>query len=184
MKSKILLFVLLITSMSCPAQNIIYDTLIEGERKVETSVITYLDNKVGLSWNFGLIGYHADGADEITYFIILNIISSHPIEYRNVAPMRVKTFDDCTFTTIGHGKQTNSFYKDGSTYYRNITYHPMVGDMLDSLACGIKKIRVMTAGGYVECEFKKDKVGKRLYESYVNIRERMGAKAPSFADDF
>ena len=65
-----------------------------------------------------------------------------------------------------------------SSHIVNQALFPISVNQIEQFTKGIKKIRLNTSPRYHEKEWKKDKIGKMLYENYVKI------KTDSFADGF
>ena len=65
-----------------------------------------------------------------------------------------------------------------SSHFISEAKFPITGDQISRFSKGIKKIRLNTSPKYHEKAWKKDKIGKKLYESYKK------SSSNSFEDGF
>lgn len=65
-----------------------------------------------------------------------------------------------------------------SNYLISNAKFPVTKEQIEKIGLGIKKLRLNTSPKYHEKEWKRDKIGKTLYDSYLK------ASSNSFADGF
>ena len=65
-----------------------------------------------------------------------------------------------------------------ASYYVSEAKYPISPEQISQFGQGIKKLRLNTIPNYHEKEWKKDKIGKKLYEEYLNCSPN------SFEDKF
>ena len=89
----------------------------------------------------------------------------------------VSNVTGCRFSKTEGGVMISGIFIQ-SSHIVNQALFPISVNQIEQFTKGIKKIRLNTSPRYHEKEWKKDKIGKMLYENYVKI------KTDSFADGF
>ena len=73
-----------------------------------------------------------------------------------------------TITTTIYGNRITSTYNSNSVdIMRSINYWSITPSMIEKLKVGVKKIKIQYKDGIYEKEFKKDKIGKVIYDSFL-----------------
>lgn len=129
-------------------------------------------SSVGICCTFSII------KDSVTYLVLetqshTNVLDAKP-------KIQIRFFNDDTITLCSENVQTNN----------NTTVMPSVGGLsagsinsvisrakfplkdgdIEKFALGIKKIRISTIPNVHEREFKKDKIGYKIYKLYLNAK--------------
>ena len=185
---KIFSFVLfcLFTVSSFSQQVYIDKMLNENIRYVETSNICYRKFTDTHIWNYGLSCY---ANDTIKSFVLcININSSSKINIKENGILLIKTFTNdvielktssSDFDKITLGYQYNKPLVGNigtiseNIIAKNIAYFSISEDNLILLKNGISKVRLETTSDYVEYEYKKDKIGSPLFNSFNIINETL-----------
>ena len=96
------------------------------------------------------------------------------------------SYDNPTVTTTRYKNIITSTYNSNSVdVSRNINYWYVTPEIIEKLKVGIKKIKIQFENGVYEKEFKKDKIGKILYVSYLTELKQISIdKNKDFKNDF
>ena len=96
------------------------------------------------------------------------------------------SYDNPTVTTTRYKNIITSTYNSNSVdVSRNINYWYVTPEIIEKLKVGIKKIKIQFENGVYEKEFKKDKIGKILYDSYLTELKQISIdKNKDFKNDF
>ena len=144
---------------------------------------------------------------DTTFVIVTNVNTSSRLGAFDDAIMLIKTMDDEVLElysitsdnnikniSYGNPTVTTTRYKNiiTSTYNsnsvdvsRNINYWYVTPEIIEKLKVGIKKIKIQFENGVYEKEFKKDKIGKILYVSYLTELKQISIdKNKDFKNDF
>lgn len=144
---------------------------------------------------------------DTTFVIVTNVNTSSRLGAFDDAIMLIKTMDDEALElysitsdnnikniSYGNPTVTTTRYKNiiTSTYNsnsvdvsRNINYWYVTPEIIEKLKVGIKKIKIQFENGVYEKEFKKDKIGKILYDSYLTELKQISIdKNKDFKNDF
>lgn len=144
---------------------------------------------------------------DTTFVIVTNVNTSSRLGAFDDAIMLIKTMDDEVLElysitsdnnikniSYGNPTVTTTRYKNiiTSTYNsnsvdvsRNINYWYVTPEIIENLKVGIKKIKIQFENGVYEKEFKKDKIGKILYDSYLTELKQISIdKNKDFKNDF
>lgn len=144
---------------------------------------------------------------DATFVIVTNVNTSSRLGAFDDAIMLIKTMDDEVLElysitsdnnikniSYGNPTVTTTRYKNiiTSTYNsnsvdvsRNINYWYVTPEIIEKLKVGIKKIKIQFENGVYEKEFKKDKIGKILYDSYLTELKQISIdKNKDFKNDF
>lgn len=144
---------------------------------------------------------------DTTFVIVTNVNTSSRLGAFDDAIMLIKTMDDEVLElysitsdnnikniSYGNPTVTTTRYKNiiTSTYNsnsvdvsRNINYWYVTPEIIEKLKVGIKKIKIQFENGVYEKEFKKDKIGKILYDSYLTELKQISIdKNKDFKNDF
>lgn len=144
---------------------------------------------------------------DTTFVIVTNVNTSSRLGAFDDAIMLIKTMDDEVLElysitsdnnikniSYGNPTVTTTRYKNiiTSTYNsnsvdvsRNINYWYVTPEIIEKLKVGIKKIKIQFENGVYEKEFKKDKIGKILYDSYLTELKQFSIdKNKDFKKDF
>lgn len=144
---------------------------------------------------------------DTTFVIVTNVNTSSRLGAFDNAIMLIKTMDDEVLElysitsdnniknlSYGNPTVTTTRYKNiiTSTYNsnsvdvsRNINYWYVTPEIIEKLKVGIKKIKIQFENGVYEKEFKKDKIGKILYDSYLTELKQISIdKNKDFKNDF
>ena len=154
------------------------------------------------------IGLQTWGTQQDTTFVIVtNVNTSSRLGAFDDAIMLIKTMDDevlelysitsdnniknisydnPTVTTTRYKNIITSTYNSNSVdVSRNINYWYVTPEIIEKLKVGIKKIKIQFENGVYEKEFKKDKIGKILYDSYLTELKQISIdKNKDFKNDF
>lgn len=198
MKRILLFFLLVYTTTFCFGQKILYDRIENDSlRCVETSYITARNFTDRIVWNYGLKAIQNTHVnDSVNYILIINLNAMRNLGLKENGTFLIKTFkdevielqnvlSDISSTTLGYSYVVPVVGTIGTIHsndiYRNIAYFFINEGNLKMLNDGVKKVRVETEGGYVEKEYKKDKCGYFLYNSYTKIKEEYKKPLPEFS---
>ena len=200
MNKIILTIVFTLVSILSFGQKIIKDTENEGIRTVETTGIVARCFSDGVVWNFGLEAHQKLNKDSIQYILCINLNDTKKIPIANNGVFLIKTFNDDIIeltniysnhntVTLGYSYHRPILGNIGTVsaneIHRNIAYFIITENQLKLLEFGIKKVRVETDNGYEEKEYKKDKCGKFLFNSYNVINNYLKTtKIKSIKDNF
>ena len=144
---------------------------------------------------------------DTTFVIVTNVNTSSQLGAFDDAIMLIKTMDDevlelysitsdnniknisydnPTVTTTRYKNIITSTYNSNSVdVSRNINYWYVTPEIIEKLKVGIKKIKIQFENGVYEKEFKKDKIGKILYDSYLTELKQISIdKNKDFKNDF
>ena len=144
---------------------------------------------------------------DTTFVIVTNVNTSSRLGAFDDAIMLIKTMDDEVLElysitsdnnikniSYGNPTVTTTRYKNiiTSTYNsnsvdvsRNINYWYVTPEIIEKLKVGIKKIKIQFENGVYEKEFKKDKICKILYDSYLTELKQISInKNKDFKNDF
>ncbi len=144
---------------------------------------------------------------DTTFVIVTNVNTLSRLGAFDDAIMLIKTMDDEVLElysitsdnnikniSYGNPTVTTTRYKNiiTSTYNsnsvdvsRNINYWYVTPEIIEKLKVGIKKIKIQFENGVYEKEFKKDKIGKILYDSYLTELKQISIdKNKDFKNDF
>lgn len=200
MNKIILIIVFTLVSILSFGQKIIKDTENEGIRTVETTGIVARSFTDRVVWNFGLEAHQNLNKDSIQYILCINLIDTKKIPIANNGVFLIKTFNDDIIeltniysnhntVTLGYSYHRPILGSIGTVsaneIHRNIAYFIITENQLKLLEFGVKKVRVETNNGYEEKEYKKDKCGKFLFNSYNVINDYLKTtKIKSIKDNF
>jgi len=201
MKKIFLSLVMVIVSITSFSQTIIKDNEKNNIRTVETTGITARSFTDRVVWNFGLEAHQdLNNKDSIQYILIVNLNAMTKIPITDNGMFLIKTFnnDIIELTNLYNNHNTvtlgYSYHRpivgnigtvSANNIHRNIAYFIINEIQLKSLETGVKKVRVETDNGYEEKEYKKDKCGKFLFNSYNIISDYLKTtKSKSIKDDF
>lgn len=144
---------------------------------------------------------------DTTFVIVTNVNTLSRLGAFDDAIMLIKTMDDEVLElysitsdnnikniSYGNPTVTTRRYKNiiTSTYNsnsvdvsRSINYWYVTPEIIEKLKVGIKKIKIQFENGVYEKEFKKDKIGKILYDSYLTELKQISIdKNKDFKNDF
>ena len=144
---------------------------------------------------------------DTTFVIVTNVNTSSRLGAFDDAIMLIKTMDDevlelysitsdnniknisydnPTVTTTRYKNIITSTYNSNSVdVSRNTNYWYVTPEIIEKLKVGIKKIKIQFENGVYEKEFKKDKIGKILYDSYLTELKQISIdKNKDFKNDF
>ena len=200
MNKIILTIVFTLVSILSFGQKIIKDTENEGIRTVETTGIVARSFTDRVVWNFGLEAHQKLNKDSIQYILCINLNDTKKIPIANNGVFLIKTFNDDIIeltniysnhntVTLGYSYHRPILGNIGTVsaneIHRNIAYFIITENQLKLLEFGVKKVRVETDNGYEEKEYKKDKCGKFLFNSYNVINNYLKTtKIKSIKDNF
>ena len=208
MKKFTLILIMLITSLfSVFAQNrrIVLDKTDDNVRVIEAQ-----GTKIGgfTATKILFIGLQTwVSPQDTTQVMVTNVNTLSPMGAFDDAIMLIKTMDDevlelyCVtsdnnFTNTKYGSPTitttkwrnriTSTYNSNSVNVsRNINYWHTTPSMIKKLKVGVKKIKIQYLKGVYEKEFKKDEIGKILYDSFLSeIKHINRDKNKDFKKDF
>lgn len=200
MNKIILTIIFTLVSILSFGQKIIKDTENEGIRTVETTGIVARSFTDRVVWNFGLEAHQNLNKDSIQYILCINLNDTKKIPITNNGVFLIKTFNDDIIeltniysnhntVTLGYSYHLPILGSIGTVsaneIHRNIAYFIITENQLKLLEFGVKKVRVETNNGYEEKEYKKDKCGKFLFNSYNVINDYLKTtKIKSIKDNF
>ena len=200
MNKIILTIVFTLVSILSFGQKIIKDTENDGIRTVETTGIVARSFTDRVVWNFGLEAHQNLNKDSIQYILCINLNDTKKIPIVNNGVFLIKTFNDDIIeltniysnhntVTLGYSYHRPILGNIGTVsaneIHRNIAYFIITENQLKLLEFGVKKVRVETDNGYEEKEYKKDKCGKFLFNSYNVINNYLKTtKIKSIKDNF
>lgn len=144
---------------------------------------------------------------DTTFVIVTNVNTLSRLGAFDDAIMLIKTMDDevlelysitsdnnikninygnPTVTTTRYKNIITSTYNSNSVdVSRSINYWYVTPEIIEKLKVGIKKIKIQFENGVYEKEFKKDKIGKILYDSYLTELKQISIdKNKDFKNDF
>ena len=186
---KILTTVLIsLISIFSYAQKIVIDEMQNDLRVVETSAIVarnFTDTKVYI---FGLRGYSYN-TEDVDYILIIRINGFSNIS-ENSKKVLIKTFNNnvLNLSTLSSSNNKYNLQVIGNHIYNLdycIFYVPISENDIITLKSGLKKLRIELDSGYIDKEYKKDKVGEKLYNSYLLIKNQFKyIKAPTLESNF
>ena len=208
MKKFTLILIMLITSLfSVFAQNrrIVLDKTDDNVRVIEAQ-----GTKIGgfTATKILFIGLQTwVSPQDTTQVMVTNVNTLSPMGAFDDAIMLIKTMDDevlelyCVtsdnnFTNINYGsptitttkwrnRLTSTYNSNSVNVSRNINYWHTTPSMIEKLKVGVKKIKIQYLKGVYEKEFKKDEIGKILYDSFLSeIKHINGDKNKDFKKDF
>lgn len=210
MKKYLIIFVMLLTSIitvNAQTRKIVVDKQNDSVRTIEalgTCVRKFTDSKI---LNIGLQTWISP--NDTSFCIITNVNSAYPLGAFDNARMLVKLIDDevielhsvtsdYTETTIQYAKPsiTTTIWKNRitSTYHsnsvdvsRNINYWHVTPEIINKFRKGVKKVKIEFTDDNYEKEFKKDKFGEILYDSYISELNYINSehkKIDTFKKDF
>ena len=194
---------MLTASISVSAQEIVVDKVADNYRCVEASRITARSFTDRVVWNFGLKGItnkEETCPDSASYVLIINLNAAAPINYPETTTLLIKTGKDDVIElksiTAYHGNSVLLGYSynrpivgnvgtvSQNVITRNIAEFVIEASDIEKLQDGVAKVRVQTTNGYLEKEYKKDKAGVKLYQSYLNIKKRLSEPQKSIREGF
>lgn len=208
MKKFTLILIMLITSLfSVFAQNrrIVLDKTDDNVRVIEAQ-----GTKIGgfTATKILFIGLQTwVSPQDTTQVMVTNVNTLSPMGAFDDAIMLIKTMDDevlelyCvtsdnnlanikygspTITTTKWRNRITSIYNSNSVNVsRNINYWHATPSIIEKLKVGVKKIKIQYLKGVYEKEFKKDEIGKILYDSFLSeIKHINRDKNKDFKKDF
>lgn len=181
------IFILILITIPSYGQRVILDKMENDSLRIlETERIVKRKFTDTVIWNYGIKTYHT--SNETLYLLMINLNSATPIRIKEKC--LIKLFNEETIEL----KTLQTFYNDVTVGYRvkhlvnnihvinrntvtqNIGVFVITEEYLEKLQNGIKKIRLETYSSYVEKKYKDKEVGKRLYESYLNIKNEINIK--------
>lgn len=210
MKKYLIIFVMLLTSIinvNAQTRKIVVDKQSDSVRTIEalgTCVRKFTDSKI---LNIGLQTWISP--NDTSFCVITNVNSAYPLGAFDNARMLVKLMDDEVIelhsvtsdyaeTTIQYAKPsiTSTIWKNRitSTYHsnsvdvsRNINYWHVTPEIINKFRKGVKKVKIEFTDDNYEKEFKKDKFGEILYDSYISELNYINSehkKIDTFKKDF
>lgn len=180
MKSKILLFALLITSMSCRAQMGLTDTEENGSRTIHAPFIIDGDRRYSGSWGFSVIGEKAKYDKTIDWYLALVITGTNSTVYPDHPGVLIRFTDGKVIelrTTLVNDLDNPSKLPTGLLMLKPTEAQ------LKMFEAGISKIRVELKNDYVERSSLPD-VGETIYVEYSEIKKQFGKPRKTYADGF
>lgn len=201
MKKLILTLCMLAISLTFYGQKIILDKMENDSiRVIESENIMKRKFTDTVIWNYGIKSYHNINTNETLYMLMINLNATTPITIKKDGKFLIKLFNGeiielNTFETVyndvtlGYSYQRSIVGNIGvikrNKVTRNIATFVVTKEELSKLNEGINKVRVETALGYLQREYKKDDIGMRLFQAYINIQETLENKqAPTMYDSF
>ncbi len=202
MKKIFLSLVISVISVISYGQKIIKDIVNNDIRIVETSSVCGRSFTDRVVWNFGLEGHiNINDTTNIQYLLGINLNAMSKIPIKDKGTLLIKTFDNniielSNLFAMHNGSKIigYSYHKplignvgtiSSNEIHRNIAYFIINEEQINLIKSGIIKVRIETDNGYVEKEYKKDKCGEYLYNSYKLIKNQIiSTNAPSIKDDF
>ena len=201
MKKLISTLCMLAISLTFYGQKIILDKMENDSiRVIESENIMKRKFTDTVIWNYGIKSYHNINTNETLYMLMINLNATTPITIKKDGKLLIKLFNGeiielNTFETVyndvtlGYSYQRPIVGNIGvikrNKITRNIATFVVTKEELSKLNEGINKVRVETALGYLQREYKKDDIGMRLFQAYINIKETLENKqAPSMYDSF
>lgn len=117
-------------------------------------------------------------ARQDTSYYIITTVSSDRMYFLGEPTMKVRTFDDKIFTLDGIVIDNNSESAGiilgnilvPATEIRTTAQFKVNSDQFESIKNGIAKIRLSMTPMNHERTFKKDKIGKKLYQLYLKTK--------------
>ena len=133
------------------------------------------------------VGYKASGCSikcgvarqDTTYYVTV-MLKSDKFAFLNEPVMMLKTFDDQVIklqgTNIGNSTKSEGGVVVGYAYLSETkilssAQFKITAEQLELLNTGVAKIRLSTSPFELEKTFKKDKVGKKLYEFFTKYKD-------------
>lgn len=201
MKKIILSFILTMVTIVSFSQTIIKDNEKNNVRTIEATGITARSFTDRVVWNLGLEAHQdLNNKDSIQYILIINLNAMTEIPITDNGMFLIKTFNNDVIeltnlygnhntVTLGYSYHSPILGNIGTVsaneVHRNIAYFIITEKQLKLLESGVKKVRVETDNGYEEKEYKKDKCGKFLFNSYNVINNYLKtSKTKSIKDNF
>lgn len=205
---KILCYLILLLSVftiNAKTRKIVIDKQIENTRVIEaqgTSIGGFTATKILF------IGLQTWVSPKDTSLIVItNVNTSFPLGAFDNSIMLIKTMDEKVIelrsatsdnnttnikygnpsitTTIWKNRITSIYNSNSVTVCRNINYWIITPEIINELSKGIKKIKIQYEKGVYEKEFKKDEIGKILYDSYIIEKSYIQInKEDKFKQDF
>lgn len=190
MKTKIIAFILIIFPVFCFSQRIYLDEMkSDSIRYVESERICYRKFTDTHIWNYGIQSYTNIKTNKTQFFLVININSSYKISYKDDGKMLIKTFNNEMIeltnilsyfdkVTLGYTYIKPIIGNIGTLHEniiaKNIALFYISEDDLIKLKNGIAKVRVeLKNSNYLDYIYKKDKIGEKLYNSYINIQQTL-----------
>lgn len=115
-----------------------------------------------------------------SYYIIATVRSSDRMTFLSNPTMKVRTFNDevitLTGTAIGNGSQSAGIVSGNIiipvTEISSTAQFKVSPEQFESIKSGIAKIRLDMTPMNHERTFKKDKIGKKLYQFYLKAKSQ------------
>ena len=126
---------------------------------------------------------------DTTQVVVTNLNTLYSIGAFDNAIMLIKTLDDevlelhcitsdnnstkiqyanpTVTTTIWGNRMTSTYNSNSIDVARSINYWSITPNMIEKMQAGVKKIRIQYKDGIYEKEFKKDIIGKVIYDSFL-----------------
>ncbi len=109
---------------------------------------------------------------DTSYYIIVSILSIQ-VKFNSEPTMKIKTFNGDILTIQGDVDNTNRSPLGVVSW--NVVlpisfssaYFKVTPEQFEQLKCGVSKIRLSTTPVNHEKTFKKDKIGKKIYQFYI-----------------
>lgn len=192
MKSKIITFILIIFPVFCFSQRIYIDEMkSDSIRYVESECVYYRKFTDTHIWNYGIQSYTNINTNQTQFLLAININSSYKLHFKDDAKMLIKTFNNEILeltnmlsyfdkTTLGYTYK-NPLIGDIGTIHeniiaKNIAIFYITEDDIVKLKNGISKVRVeLKNSNYLDYTYKKDRIGEKLYNSYINIKQTLSS---------
>lgn len=119
-------------------------------------------------------------AKQDSVYYIVATVKSDRMRFLKEANMLIKTSDGEVIkligTNIGDGSESVGINCGNIiipyTYIISTAQFAIAEEQLQKLQQGVIKIRITTMPMYHEREFKKDKIGKKLYKYYKELKEK------------
>lgn len=195
MRKYILCLIMLLISICNNAQTIISDKMVNDSiRTIETSNVMYRKFTDTVIWNYGIKCFYNTNSKETKFILIINLNANSDISYKEHGKLLIKLFNDSIIALDNVGTLYNNVIL-GYSYHkpiygnigiitknvitRNISEFFITKRQLESLHSGIKKVRVETINGYQEKEYKNDKIGKKLYDSFTLLLNTIENNKPT-----
>ena len=119
-------------------------------------------------------------AKQDTSYYIIATVRSDRMTFLSEPTMKVRTFNDevitLTGTTIGNGSQSAGIVSGNIiipvTEISSTAQFKVTPDQFESIKSGIAKVRLDMTPMNHERTFKKDKIGKKLYQFYLKAKSQ------------
>jgi len=176
MKSKIITLVLLITAMSCHAQNQLEDVERDGMRIVSAPLIKYGNITECGSWVFGVNGTRKKGSTAISYTISIGITGTNHTVYPDYPGVLIR------FATgkVIELKAVNVMDIDIENYL-GVLVLPVTEAQLRMFKSGVRKTRVEHKHDYSETIHD---YGQEIYAGYEAVKAQFSKPPKTYADGF